>query len=258
MTEKIESLRKQLTKFERRLQTGAVEVRAEGEAEGNRLALRIPYNKRSETIFGFTEIITPTAFTKSLQQRGSDVLALWNHNTDYPLGRMSGSTLEIKNTDVALEAVVTLDRRIQWHDNAYRSVERGDVQGTSFGFETVRDNWLTEEDGAITRELVEVKLFELSPTPFPAYPDSEAESRSARAVFDVASVRAGCDLSALAAALIRAEEGRIVEADAPEVRSLLERLNGMLPALPVVPSVVPREVREREIALRLRKIGIAA
>lgn len=257
MKTSIQSLREQLPKRERRMARGGVEVRAEADAA--KIALRIPYNRRSETIFGFTEIIKPSAFTKTLQERGLDVLALWNHNSDLPLGRRSKRTLEVTNGDDALDAVVTLDRQITWHDSAYRSIERGDVEGSSFGFETMRDNWITEENGDILRELVEVRLYELSPTPFPAYPDSDAESRSARAVFDVASARAGCDLSSLAAALLRVEDGKLAATDAAEIRALVERLSGMLPTVQTpAPAPTLITVRERELAQRLRRAGIAA
>lgn len=252
----VESLRKQLPRREHRMAEGGAELRAAADG-GPRIAMHIPYDRRSETLFGFTEIIKPSAFTKTLQERGADVMAFWNHNTDLPLGRQSNRTLEIRNTDAGLEGVVTLDPKIQWHDSASRSVDRGDVKGSSFGFETIRDNWITEENGDILRELVEVRLFELSPVAFPAYPDSAAEARGgAAAIFDVASVRAGGDLAALAAAIVRMEQGHFATADVAEVRTWVERLQAGLPA--VLPTGPFPDTLRRKLDLRARGLGLAA
>jgi hypothetical protein len=55
------------------------------------------------------------------------------------------------------------------------SIRRGDVTGMSFLFRTVVEEW-NEEDQE--RTLIEVKLYEVSPTPFPAYPTTSAGVRS--------------------------------------------------------------------------------
>ena len=57
------------------------------------------------------------------------------------------------------------------------SIERGDVTQSSFGFQTVKDAWTGEGD-KLTRELIEVKLFDVSPVTFPAYTQTEVSVRS--------------------------------------------------------------------------------
>lgn len=47
----------------------------------------------------------------------------------------------------------------------------------SFGFRTITDSWQLV-DGEDIRTLIEVKLFDVSPVTFPAYPDTEVGLRS--------------------------------------------------------------------------------
>ena len=66
-------------------------------------------------------------------------------------------------------------------NDLYESVKRGDVDGTSFGFKVLDDKWSkVEKDGEeiMKRTLLEVELYEISPTPFPAYEDTEVDCRS--------------------------------------------------------------------------------
>ena len=51
--------------------------------DGRTIVGTIPYNSPSEDLGGFTEIIRAGAFEGSLASR---ILALWDHNTDKPLG----------------------------------------------------------------------------------------------------------------------------------------------------------------------------
>ena len=59
-------------------------------------------------------------------------------------------------------------------------VARGDVAGSSFGFEVQHngDRWDEKADGSVTRVLLRVKLFDISAVTFPAYPQSQAEARA--------------------------------------------------------------------------------
>lgn len=248
----LDQIRATLPKREERTFPGLVELRAKGDNGDPKIGLTIPYGKRSEVLWDFVEIIEPSAFRKTLSERG-DIVSLWNHDPAWVLGRQSNRTLDVRNSDEQLEAVVTLDGADPMHQHFARRVERRDVQGSSFGFETVRDEWETEADGTVVRHLIEAKLFELSAVTFPAYPDSGAESRS-RAVFDIASVRCGGDLADLAAVLVRVEGGKVVEADIGEIRSWLDRLTELLPA----PPAVRVGVRERELQARARALGLVA
>jgi HK97 family phage prohead protease len=124
---------------------------------------------------GFREMIEPGAFTKTLQE--ADIRSLWNHNADYILGRNKSGSLRLYQDERGLGYdVVPPDA--QWARDLMVSIKRGDVSQASFGFETLRDKWDQDEDGNVTRQLLEVKLFDVGPVTFAAYPQTSAEARS--------------------------------------------------------------------------------
>jgi HK97 family phage prohead protease len=174
------------------------------------------------------------------------VVALWNHDPNWVLGRQSNQTLVLQETAQGLDGEVTLDGADAMHQHFARRVERRDVQGSSFGFETVRDEWQYNDDGTADRTLLEVKLFDVSPVTYPAYPDSDAEARS---LVDLATVRSGLDVGALAALLRAVEHGKVPQERAPEVRQWLARLEGILPPAPVPPIDWGRRLALRERSL---------
>jgi hypothetical protein len=125
---------------------------------------------------GFTESFAKGAFRKSLQG-GQVIKALWNHNSDMPLGSTANKTLVLREDDYGLWYEITpLDTT--WARDALEAVSSGLVDGTSFGFITVKDEWGTR-NGKRHRTVLEAKLLEISPTPFPAYGATTAEAASA-------------------------------------------------------------------------------
>lgn len=248
----IDQIRKSLPERERRLvpaKVGPIELRTDG--EDPKITMHIPYGTRSEGL-PFTEIVQPGAFKRSLshQRSGkrSDVVALWNHDPNWVLGRQSNGTLTFDDGDEALSATAQLEGRDTMHQHFARRVERRDVQGSSFGFEKVKDTWVEEDDGTTTRYLDEVKLFDVSPVTYPVYPDSGAEARS---VVDVAILKSGFDLSELASVLQEVKDGTVPEGR----RSLLERFIARLERLMPTPPVEPIDWA-RKIALHARASGI--
>lgn len=137
-----------------------------------KIVLRLPYNTPSSDLGGFREIIKPGAFTRSLRQ--DDIRALWNHDPNWVLGRTSNGTLVLRDTPTALEAEITLDPQDPMHASWAARVERGDVNAMSFGFEKVLDNWTVAADGTPLRNLLECRLFDISPVTFPAYDSASA------------------------------------------------------------------------------------
>lgn len=135
------------------------------------------FNERSALIFGeFYEIIAPGAFTRSLAE--TTVKALWNHNFDLVLGSTKSGTLRLEEDDVGLRMDIDLPDN-EWGRFAHDAVRRGDVDGVSFGFYVRDDDWIyLAEEGYHLRTLLDVDLFEISPTGFPVYADSEVEARS--------------------------------------------------------------------------------
>lgn len=123
------------------------------------------FDRDSEELFGFTERIQRGAFAKTLKER-PDVRALWNHDHGQVLGRTKSGTLELEEDEVGLKMRL---RPPESAADKLESIKRGDVDGMSFGFRVVKDDWDTERSPHL-RTLQEVELIEVSPVTFPAYP----------------------------------------------------------------------------------------
>jgi len=135
------------------------------------------FNSLSEDLGGFREKIDPGAFKAALKK--SDCRALFNHDSNFVIGRQSAKTLRLKEDGTGLFMEVDLPET-QFARDLMVSVERGDITQQSFGFTVKVDEW--EEDrstGKTTRTLKEIdELFDVSPVTFPAYPDTTVAKRS--------------------------------------------------------------------------------
>ncbi len=123
------------------------------------------FNQLSPLNSGFREKIEPGAFADDVD---GDVLAFWNHNSDIVLGR-TPDTLRLKEDDVGL--AFEIDPPTTRAD-LIENIERNEVRGTSFGFQTIEDSW-EKMDGVDIRTLIKVRLLEVSPTPLPWYPQTD-------------------------------------------------------------------------------------
>lgn len=150
------------------------ELRVEGDSEPRITGHAAVFNSQSEDLGGFVELIAPGAFAKTIQE--ADVRALWNHNPDYVLGRSTAGTLVLAEDAQGLAVDIT-PPATQWARDLMESMRRGDVNQMSFGFRTVKDKWVSENDKT-TRTLLEVKLFDVSPVTFPAYPATSVQVRA--------------------------------------------------------------------------------
>ena len=113
----------------------------------------------------------------------------------------------------------------QWALDLMASIKRGDVDQSSFGFQTVRDEWQYDrESKETTRTLLEVKLFDVSPVTFPAYPQTSVSAR----VLD----GAGVSVAEFADAYARARAGSLDGS----ARSVLDSVTRVLASFPVAPA----------------------
>lgn len=157
------------------------------------------FGKRSADLGGFVEEVAPTAFTKTVKE--ADVRALINHDPNMPLGRSSAGTLELSIDSTGLHY------RINPPDTSYArdlmvSMERGDVNQSSFAFYTINDNWEATTNDQLLRTLIEVKLVDVSTVTYPAYPDATSGITENSAVLASLQKRCGAiDLSDRAAVL---------------------------------------------------------
>lgn len=156
--------------------TLAVERRGEGRPPLIRGHAAV-FNKLSENLGGFREVIAPGAFDGVL---GDDVRALFNHDGSLILGRSTAGTLRVGIDSEGLTYEID-PPDTQYARDLLVSLERGDVRESSFGFRVAHggDRWDENEDGVLIRTITRVaRLFDVSPVTFPAYPDTDSTKRA--------------------------------------------------------------------------------
>lgn len=134
------------------------------------------FNQLSVPLWGFREKIEPGAFAKAIRE--DDVRGLWQHDSNFVLGRNTAGTLRLKEDGIGLAYEID-PPDTQWARDALVTMERGDVTQSSFAFETVADRWEEDKETGVTiRTLIEVKLYDVSPVTFPAYPQTSVGVRA--------------------------------------------------------------------------------
>ena len=133
------------------------------------------FNRWSEDLGGFREKIAPGAFKRTLKE--GDVRGLFNHDPNYVLGRTKSGTLELREDKDGLH-FTAVPPDTQWARDLHTSIKRGDIDGGSFGFEVLKEEWQQVEDGPDERTLLDIELFDVGPVTFPAYPDTEIQARA--------------------------------------------------------------------------------
>lgn len=141
----------------------------------------------------FTEVIAPGAFKKSLRERTPRMQ--FDHGTHPMIGSLPiGTITEISEDERGLYVQGRL------HDNwlmepVRDAIRDGSVDGMSFRFSVVRDEWTGEDGkklaaeevsdalyyggrGKLTRTLKEVKISEVGPVVWPAYEATSVSVRS--------------------------------------------------------------------------------
>lgn len=152
-----------------------LEVRAGDDATPRKIVGHAAvFNALSEDLGGFREKIAPGAFAKSITE--DDVRALWNHDANYVLGRNLSGTLRLSEDAEGLAVEIT-PPDTQWARDLTVSIARGDVTQMSFGFTTRQDAW-NKIAGAWERTLLDVRLFDVSPVTYPAYPQTDVSARA--------------------------------------------------------------------------------
>jgi len=125
----------------------------------------------------FVERIDPQAFGIVAERRGRkkplETRALWNHDANYPLARYPG-TLRLIVDEVGLRYEFPVPDTTYGRDIA-SNIRAGIVRGSSFAFQIAKggESWSVEEGRSIRTVTAIDSLIDVSPTTFPAYPDSD-------------------------------------------------------------------------------------
>lgn len=164
-----------VAELERRYTPVPVELRAAKEERKSIAGYAAVFNRESENLGGFVEVVSPAFFNKSRGDGWPGVLARYNH--ELLLGTTKAGTLRLQLDDTGL-----------WYDvdppqaraDILELVSRGDVDKSSFAFRVYEggDEWGTTDQGFPRRTLVSGQLVDVAPVDMPAYPDSTAGLRS--------------------------------------------------------------------------------
>ena len=125
----------------------------------------------------FVERLDPKAFNSAMKRK-DDVRALFNHDPDQLLGRVSSGSLKLSKDERGLRYRIQIDPTDPDHQRVIAKIKRGDLDGSSFAF--VPEKWRTEETGEVTiRTVLDLRLVDVSPVTFPAYTGTTSELRTA-------------------------------------------------------------------------------
>jgi HK97 family phage prohead protease len=131
----------------------------------------------------YTETVRRSAFNRSLAN-GADVRYFYNHE-GLVLARTKSGTLKLSTDDRGLHYEAQPDPLITVAADLMRSIERGDVDQSSFVFEALDQRW---DDAYENRELFEVKLWDVSSVAFPASETTTAGLRAAELAARIAEL----------------------------------------------------------------------
>jgi len=174
-----------MSNMERRFTELRVECRLRSEANESRTigGYASVFNKRSDDLGGFYEVVGESAFNQSRGRGFPGVVALYNHDQNMLLGTTAARTLRIDTDEHGLIYEVDLpSARADLHE----LVQRGDVSKSSFAFRVVGDDgdeWEMDDKGQVRRTLHNVQLFDVSAVNTPAYPDATVGARSQETAF---------------------------------------------------------------------------
>jgi HK97 family phage prohead protease len=158
------------------------------ETERRTYKIEVRAQPESRVIEGYAAVFeTPTDMGNYLEEIASgafdgaddkDVVALFNHDANYPLARTSNGTLELASDARGLfyrfEAPDTT-----FGNDLLKMVRSGLIAQSSFAFTIRKDNWMQEAGMKPKRRIEQVDmLFDVSPVTYPAYKETSVTARA--------------------------------------------------------------------------------
>ncbi len=154
----------------------------------------------------FLESISPGAFRKTLQERGSKVAMQWSHGKDPKVGQLPiGVWKSLQEDERGLKVQGRLLQTPEG-DAVRQAIAAGAVSSMSFSFQVVQESWRDRATGktltgdsvwralsnsssdgepSLKREIKAVRLMEAGPVLFPAYAATSVGVRSESAGLDL-------------------------------------------------------------------------
>jgi HK97 family phage prohead protease len=106
----------------------------------------------------YNDVVMPGAFTRSLEELGGRVVVLNQHNPSDPIG-----SAQLTDSDTALLATGQLVMELQSSQDMNVRMKAGLINGLSIGYEVLQESYVGN-----TRQLKDIKLWEISLVTFPA------------------------------------------------------------------------------------------
>ncbi len=156
-------------------------VEVEEESGLRKIVGFIPYNTPSRKefykVYGYNEVIAPTAFNKTLAD-GSNVFAYVDHNSNKVLASTDTGTMKLSTNEKSLQVEVFLGDTPE-DDYVYDRIKRGIADKMSFKFYEYKFTSQYDKYGIETRILTEIKPVEISLcVPEAVYSEAISEVRS--------------------------------------------------------------------------------
>lgn len=123
------------------------------------------YGAAFGNVDAYGDVIHKGAFTKTISERGQKVKFLYQHDTEMVLGRI----VELREDDRGLfvKAIVS---DTQLGRDVLALLKDGALDGLSIGYDVIKGglDYTENKDGSVTRNLREIRLWEISLVTFPA------------------------------------------------------------------------------------------
>lgn len=144
-----------------------IELRTAGDGSKRIVGYASVFNRYSQDLGGWVEMVAPGAFTKTVAE--ADIYGLFNHNVDLVLGRNRSGTMGLAEDVTGLAYDIALNGDDGDAANVAAKVQRGDVTGSSFSFRALDVEWSLTDQEIPLRILRTVRLYDVGPVTFPAY-----------------------------------------------------------------------------------------
>ena len=144
--------------------------------------LAVPYNKQSEDLGGFREVIALDAFREDVES-GKAIAMLWQHDPAHPISKTTARVSPLLLANDARGITFEQEARSLTPEQRQR-IEDGVVDTMSFGFrvrKAANETWQELTGGRYLRTVLKAELLEISPVTFASYRHTKVAVRNAHA-----------------------------------------------------------------------------